>query len=309
LADGGHAGGHSGGSAHSAGPSSVQRQAAFFVFIIAAAACIFYAGVLGLQVHPIIWGAILAVLAFGAWLSPRVVEFKEYERGVFFRLGKFDKIAGPGVHMWYPVIDSYDRVDMRTFSVRVPSQPVITSDNISVEAGVVFLLRVKDAKLAILEVKDYQSEITATASATLREVASRFTLQEVLDDAEKLDEAMIECIAPLASKWGLTLVKLDVENITLPPEIKDAMDARRQAIEKKAKMETEAQAQGLVLEGLDKVASNLSPTTMEYLYLDTMRKIADGRSTKIVLPLELSRIAESISQTLSDRPPGRSRIE
>lgn len=301
MADSGH-GGHAGGQTHSDGTSSQQRQAAFFVFILAAAGAIFYLGVLGLQIHPIIWGAILLALALMAWLSPRIVEFKEYERGVFFRLGKFHYVAGPGIHLWFPVFDSFDRVDMRVFRVKVPSQQVITADNISVNVNVVFLLRVRDAKKAVLEVKDYQTEITEISSSELRNAASRYDLQEMLDDTDMLDKKMIAAITPLASQWGLELVKLAVEKIELPPEIKDAMDARRQAIERKAKLETDAQASEMVLEGINKVASNLSPATLEYLYLDTMRKMADGKATKLVVPIELSRIAEAISQTLSARP-------
>jgi regulator of protease activity HflC (stomatin/prohibitin superfamily) len=279
----------------------MQRQAAFFVFIIAAAAAIFYIGIIGLAVNPILWGTLLLVLAFIALLSPRAVEFKEYERGVFFRFGKFSHVAQPGVHLWFPVIDSYDRVDIRVFSVKVPSQQVITSDNISVDVGVAFLLRVKDAKRAVIEVKDYQTEITEFTSSELRNSASQFTLQEMLDDTNQLDSKMIATITPLASQWGLELVKLAVEDIKLPPEIKDAMDARRQAIERKAKLETDAEASQLVLQRINEVASTLSSATLEYLYLDTMRKMADGKATKIVLPMELSRIAEAISATLAAR--------
>ncbi len=279
---------------------SLGRQAALFLLLVAGIISVVYAGIVGMQVYPLLWAMILFAAAGLFYLSPRIAEFMEYERGVFFRFGKFNYVASAGIHLWFPVFDSYQRVDMRVFRVQVPVQPVITSDNITVKIGVVFMVKVTDAKKAVLEVRDYKHEITDLSSAELRNAVSKYTLQEVLDETDKIHDQMVVAIERIASSWGLQLARLAVETIEIPPEIKAAMDARRQAIERKAAIETNAQARKSVITVLNEAAGNLSPTTMEFLYLETLRRMADGKSTKIVLPMELSKIAEFAAKKLGN---------
>lgn len=279
---------------------SLGRQAALFLLLVGGIISVVYAGIIGLQVYPLLWALILLVSAGFLYLSPRVAEFMEYERGVFFRFGKFNYVASPGIHLWFPIFDSYQRVDMRIFRVHVPVQPVITNDNITVKVSVVFMVRVTDAKKAVLEVKDYKNEITDLSSAELRNAVSKYSLQEVLDETDKIHDQMVAAIERIASSWGLQLARLAVETIEIPPEIKNAMDARRQAIEKKATIETNAQARKAVIQVLNEAASNLSPTTMEFLYLETLRRMAEGKSTKIILPMEITKIAEFAAKKIGN---------
>lgn len=297
--------GHDSHSSASPSLSGAQQRAAVFVTIIAAAIALGYGGLVLLKLNPIVWAGILVLLAAVIWLSPRVIEFREYERGVFFRFGRFSKVGGPGAVLFYPRIESFVRADLRDTPLDIPPQSVITLDNITLTIDTVCEVRITDPKLMVLTVREFQKSLVNSLAAELRNTISQMTLADVLDHADDVSARLITAISPRAAEWGITIRRVEIEKVTLPDELRAAMNARKEAEERKLRLETDAQARTVVLDSLNLSASKLTPTTLEYLYLDTLKRMADGRATKIVLPAELSRLAEVIGGRIGRRPnPG-----
>ncbi len=282
--------------------SGQQRRAAIFVALIAAALVIGYGTLFVLRLHPIAAGILILLGALLIWLAPRLVSFRDYERGVFFRFGKFLRVAGPGPVITFPSIESYVRVDLRENRIDLPPQPVITQDNISITVDVVCMVKVTDPKKAVLNVKDYQHALSDLLYAEIRNAVSELPLQSVLDRTDDIRKVMLDHTTPTAESWGVKIVRVEIERILLPDELRLAFNARREAEEKKARIQVEAEARQVMLNLLNESASQLSPATMEYLYLDTLKRMAEGRATKFILPAELSRLAEVVGARLLTRP-------
>ncbi len=243
---------------------------------------------------------VIGIIAIAAFLffTPTVVEFKEYERGVLFTFGKFKKVAGPGWFVNWPVFESYTLVDLRTSTIDLPTQEVITKDDVDLHVDAIIYQRVVDPKKAVLEIKDYKSAMRELLKSQIRSVIGKMTLEEVIEHTEDINNELKTILKPVAEEWGVATMKVEVQSIELPPSLVEAMTKRRESGEYKIKLETEAQAKQLSLEILDKATSKLDSKTMAYLYIDSLKAIANGRANKIIIPLELSHMADSISEKM-----------
>lgn len=266
-----------------------------FVAILAAALALALGSVLVLKLNPLVAFLLLAVVAIVLVFLPKTEVFTEYERGVLFRLGKYEKTVGPGLVITFPVVDRVVRIDMRDQLVDVPPQDVITRDNIKINIDTIVYTRVVDARKAVVSVKDYQRAISGILQAEIRNIVSKMDLENVLEKTEDINLLLTRRAKETADQWGVTATRVEVEHIILPPALTDAMRQRREAEEKKARVIIEAEARTAYVSALNETASKLSPTTMQYLYLDSLKRIGESGSTKIVLPMELSSFLESIT--------------
>lgn len=272
----------------------MDRQVTVFVLVIAAAALVAYV-LIASQLPPALLIAGLLALALVLVFFPRFIELKEYERGVFFRLGKFDKVAGPGWILFFPAIDSFERVDLRTRALGIEPQNVVTQDNITLKVDAVVYLRVVDPKKVIIKVRDVQGAVTHLLHSQIRNVIGKMTIDEVIRKTEEIDNALYSTIKNVEDDWGIFTQNVEIQSIELPPGLIAAMQKRKEAGEYKAKLETEAQAREISLDILDRAASKLSDKTMSLLYVDALKTIANGKSNKIIFPLELSRLASNLA--------------
>ncbi|MFQ5405703.1 MAG: SPFH domain-containing protein [Candidatus Micrarchaeia archaeon] len=280
----------------------MDRQAFVFVAVISAALVI--AGIVLSGGIPLWQFFLLLLVGVPVVLFfPYRVVVKEYERIVVFRFGKFVGVQGPGWFWHFSRIETYERVDLRVQAVDIPPQQVITRDNIEFTIDAVIYLKVVDAEKAITTVKDYKGAAVFFTQTQIRNSIGKLLLEEVIARTEEVNEQARAALDDVASKWGIKTVKVEIQTITPPEELVVAMRKRMEAQVLKARVETEAQARQVSIDILDKAASKMSDRTLAYLYLDALKKIADGKSSKIIFPLELSRLASVISKTLS---PARS---
>lgn len=247
----------------------------------------------------IIIGLAVALLAVSS-VSPRLVEFKEFERGVMFRFGKFLKVRGPGWVIYWPAFESYVLTDLRTQTVDLPKQPVITRDDVEIKVDSVIYEKVVDPKKAVIEVKDFKNAMRELLRSQIRNTIGKMELEEVLERTEELGTDLRNTLKPVADEWGVAISKVEIQQIDLPHTLVEALHKRREAGEYKVKLETEAQAKQLSLDILDKAASKMSSNTMAVLYMDAMKTIANGRSTKILFPMELANLAKSLTGKLNE---------
>ncbi len=275
-----------------------NRQAVVFVVILAMVAVIVFVVASGAVPFGVAL-PFLALVAVAYLLKPDLVEFKEYERGVVFRFGKYDRIVGPGLSVFFPFIDKYQLVDVRTQTIDIPSQDVITLDNIKIKVDAIIYAKIADPAASVTQVQNFRQAIAVQVHAEIRDAVGKMALDDVVTHADQINARVQASLAETCKQWGIQIIKVDLESIELPPTLVDAMRKRKEANEYKVKVETEATAKNVSLGILDEAVSKMSDRTLAYLYLDALKKIADGKSNKIIFPLELSRLASMLSARMS----------
>lgn len=278
----------------------MNRQVIVFIAIIAAAITLF-AFMSYARIPFTVAIALLVVIAVATQFFPELLELKEYERAVVFQLGKYKRTVGPGWVLIFPILEKYVLVDMRTQTIDTPPQTMITRDDVRVKVDAVLYLRVVDPKKAIIEIKDFKTAAVELLKSNIRNAIAKMDLEELLEKTEELDAELQIVIKHGASDWGVAVHRVEVQSIELPPELVVAMRKRKEALEYKTKAEIEASARQISLEILEKAASKMSDRTLAYLYIDALKKISEGKSNKIIFPLELSHLASMLSGKLTER--------
>jgi regulator of protease activity HflC (stomatin/prohibitin superfamily) len=233
---------------------------------------------------------VIAILVF-IFLATSVRIVPEYERAVIFRLGRAIGAKGPGLFILVPIIDRMVKVDLRTVTLDVPSQDIITKDNVSVSVDAVVYFRVVDPVRAIVEVEDYQYATSQIAQTTLRSVCGSVELDELLSEREKLNLKLQELIDKQTDPWGVKVVAVELKKVDLPEELRRAMARQAEAErERRAKIIT-AEAEYQAAEKLADAAQILAsqPLALQLRYLETIQNVVSkpGNTVLIPLPIEM----------------------
>src|SRR5215211_4454544 len=215
---------------------------------------------------------------------------REYERGVIFRLGRLlPEPKGPGLFLLIPVIDRMVKVDLRTVTLNVPPQEVITKDNVPVRVNAVAYFRIIDPERAIVQVENFMVATSQIAQTTLRSVLGQHTLDELLSERDKINEILQRIIDEATSPWGIKVSIVEVKDVEIPSGMQRAMARQAEAErERRAKViaaEGEFQASQKLREAADVMSAN--PITLQLRFLQTMLEISSERSTTTFLPLPL----------------------
>ncbi|HFC98650.1 MAG TPA: slipin family protein [Thermosulfurimonas dismutans] len=231
---------------------------------------------------------ILAVL----FLASALRVLKEYERAVVFRLGRFIGVKGPGLIILIPVIDKMVKVDLRVVTLDVPTQEVITRDNVSVKVNAVVYFRVIEPEKAVIQVEDYFYATSQLAQTTLRSICGQAELDEILAEREKLSMKIQQILDADTDPWGIKVSKVEIKEIDLPEEMKRAMARQAEAErERRAKIinaEGEYQAAKTLAEAARIMAE--SPAAIQLRFLQTLREVAAENNSTLVFPLPLDLI-------------------
>lgn len=236
---------------------------------------------------PLMVIAILVVIFLAA--SLRIVP--EYQRAVIFRLGRVIGAKGPGLFILIPIIDRMVKVDLRTVTLDVPTQDIITKDNVSVSVDAVVYFRVVDPVRAIVEVENYLYATSQIAQTTLRSVCGAVELDELLSEREKLNLKLQEIIDRQTDPWGVKVVAVELKRIDLPEELRRAMARQAEAErERRAKIitaEAEYQAAQKLADAARILASQ--PLALQLRYLETIQNVVSkpGNTVLIPLPIEM----------------------
>jgi regulator of protease activity HflC (stomatin/prohibitin superfamily) len=212
---------------------------------------------------------------------------KEYERAVVFRLGRMVSPRGPGIIYVIPLIEKMLRIDLRTVTLDVPPQDVITRDNVSVKVSAVLYFRVIDPNRAIREVQNYLFATSQLAQVTLRSVCGQAELDELLAEREKMNTRIQEILDSETEPWGIKVVLVEIRDIDLPQEMQRAMAKQAEAErERRAKVihaEGEFQASEKLAEAAAIIAKE--PSSMHLRFLQSLVQVAAENNTTIVLPV------------------------
>jgi len=236
---------------------------------------------------------IIIVLAFAVLVllsSLRVL--REYERGVVFQLGRFWKVKGPGLILVIPVIQQMVRVDLRTLVFDVPTQDVISRDNVSVKVNAVVYFRVVDPQKAIINVEDFFAATSQLAQTTLRSVLGQHELDEMLAERDKLNRDIQTILDAQTESWGIKVSNVEIKQIDLGENMIRAMARQAEAErERRAKIihaEGEKQAAAMLVDAASALSSQ--PQAIQLRYLQTLLEISGDKSSTIIFPLPMDLI-------------------
>ena len=213
----------------------------------------------------------------------------EYERGVIFRLGKFSQIKGPGLIILIPIMDRMVKVSLRTVALDVPSQDIITRDNVSVKVNAVVYLRVIEPQRAIIQVEDFLYASSLVSQTTLRSVLGQSEMDELLAHRDIINAKLKELIDAETEPWGVKVMNVELKNVDLPQEMIRAMSRQAEAErDKRAKIinsEGEFQSAAKLSEAASILGSN--SYAMQLRYLQVMTEIAVEKTSTLIIPLPM----------------------
>jgi regulator of protease activity HflC (stomatin/prohibitin superfamily) len=244
----------------------------------------------------VVVAALVVIVLLIAATAVRIL--REYERGVVFRLGRLIALKGPGLRFLIPLVDQMVRVDLRTVTLNIPPQEVITRDNVTVRVNAVAYFRVMDPDKAITEIENYLVATSQIAQTTLRSVLGKAELDALLAERETLNKELQSIIDEQTEPWGIKVSTVEVKDVELPQDMQRAIALQAQAErERRAKIigaEGEYQAAQKLSDAADIMSRN--PATMQLRYLQTLLQIGVNNTTIVFpLPIELMETFKTIS--------------
>jgi regulator of protease activity HflC (stomatin/prohibitin superfamily) len=244
--------------------------------------------------------ATIFLIVLGLLLSGIKI-LKEYERGVIFRLGRLVAARGPGIIYVIPLIERMRRVELRTVTMEVPPQDVITKDNVSVKVSAVLYFRVIDPNRAVVDVADFLYATSQLAQTTLRSVCGQAELDELLAERDKINTHIQDILDTQTDPWGIKVVTVEVKHIDLPQEM-------QRAIARQAEAERERRAKVINAEGEFQAAQKLAdasavigqhPMALQLRFLQTLTEVASENNSTTVFPLPI----DLLKPFLRSEPP------
>ena len=235
----------------------------------------------------IVIGVLVAIGLLIAAASVHVL--REYERGVVFRLGRLSQLKGPGVILLVPFINRLVRVSLRTVTLQVPPQEVITRDNVPARVTAVTYFRVVDPNKSIVEIQDVLAATSQIAQTTLRSVLGKADLDTLLSEREQLNSSLQQIIDDQTEPWGIKVTTVEIKDVEIPERMQRSIARQAEAErERRAKIidaEGEFQAAARLLEAANQISQN--PVTIQLRYLQTLREIGGNENSTIVFPFPL----------------------
>jgi len=235
----------------------------------------------------IVLAILIATAVALAAASVRVL--REYERAVVFRLGRVIDEKGPGLVLLIPAVDRMVRVSLRTVTLRIPPQEIITRDNVQVRVAAVAYFRVIDSRRAVLDVEDYMNATLQIAQTTLRSVLGKAELDTLLAERERLNEALQQIIDEQTEPWGIKATIVEIKDVEIPERMQQALarqaEAERNRRAKVINAEGEFQAADRLAQAADVIRPN--PVTLQLRYLQTLTELASEKNSTIVFPLPI----------------------
>jgi regulator of protease activity HflC (stomatin/prohibitin superfamily) len=241
------------------------------------------------------------IVVLVALLASAIKILREYERGVVFQLGRFWKVKGPGLIILIPIVQTMERVDLRTIVMDVPSQDLITRDNVSVKVNAVVYFRVVDSQKAIINVERFLDAVSQLSQTTLRSVLGKHDLDELLSERDKLNRDLQELLDQQTDAWGVKVSNVEIKHV-------DINESMIRAIAKQAEAERQRRAKVIHAEGEKQAAEKLvaaakelgqDPRAIQLRYLQTLTEIAGEKNSTIVFPLPMDLVEPMLAKLKS----------
>lgn len=228
-----------------------------------------------------------------------IKKYDEFERGIIFRMGKFNRVVGPGWVIVIPFFEKeYKRIDARTHMIDLNVDEVFTMDDLRLEIEGLFYYRIIDPEKALLKIENYEKGITSMISAETRNTVGSLNMRDVFANINKLNELLLDKIRHNSWKWGIDVSMIQLRSVTPPLEIAEAMQSKEIAAQQLQAQRFRAEAQKVTLSALGKAGKNLDDTTMMYLYIQAIKELGGGEGAKLIFPAEFMKIVDGIGGNL-----------
>jgi regulator of protease activity HflC (stomatin/prohibitin superfamily) len=250
----------------------------------------------------LIYFLVLIALVYAA-VSIRVL--RQYERGVVFLLGKFESVRGPGLTLIFVPFQQMVRVALRTVTMQIPSQKIITRDNVSIDIAAVAYYHISDPERAVIAIENVNNAINQISQTTVRNVVGRFSLDQLLSDTSSINEQIKNVIDMHTEPWGTQVTAVEIKDITLPENMQRAMakeaEAERERRAKIVAAEGEYQAAVKLGEAADIISQH--PVALQLRTLQTMAEISVEKNSTIIFPAQfMSTVQEAVALLAKDAP-------
>ncbi|NLE11312.1 MAG: slipin family protein [Actinobacteria bacterium] len=244
--------------------------------------------------------ALVIIILFAA-----IKVFPEYQRGVIFRLGRINPPKGPGIFAIIPIVDRVVRVDLRTITMDVPAQEVITKDNVPVKVNAVAYFRVIDPTKAIIEVENYIVATSQIAQTTLRSVLGQSDLDHLLTERDKLNTRLQEIIDEQTDPWGVKVSIVEIKDVEIPASMQRAMARQAEAERERRAKVIAAEGEYQASEKLEQAAVVLSktPAAIQLRYLQTLVEIAAEKNSTTLFPIPIDLLGQFMNKDMTPAPP------
>ena len=221
---------------------------------------------------------------------------REYERGLVFRLGRFAGTRGPGLFLIIPIIDKIVRIDLRIITLDVPSQEVITKDNIPITVDAVLYFKISDPQKATIEVENYMMATSQNSQTSLRGVVGSSSLDELLSEREKINQKLHEIIDRATDPWGIKVTAVEIKHVEIPKDMQRAIAKQAEAERQKRAKIILAEGEYLAAKKLKEAGEVLGADPITLRYLETLTDTAKEPNTTILFPVELFGIFQKIKK-------------
>src|SRR5258706_11236008 len=251
----------------------------------------------------------VVVVVLALFLISAIKVAREYERGIVFRLGRlFPEPKGPGLFILIPIVDRMVKVDLRTITLQIPPQEVITKDNVPVRVNAVAYFRIVDPKAAIVQIENYMVATSQIAQTTLRSVLGQHSLDELLSEREKINAILQGIIDEQTAPWGIKVSIVEVKDVEIPQGMQRAMARQAEAERERRAKVINAEGEFQASERLKDAALVIEehPTALQLRYLQTLLELGSSASTTIVFPAPVDIISSFLPKQSPSRGDGSS---
>jgi len=255
------------------------------------------------------WPIIGVVIFVVIIIIPMAIKIvAEYERGVIFRLGRLLGAKGPGLFLIIPFVDRMVKVDLRVVTMDVPSQEVITKDNVTVRVNAVVYFRVVDPEASVVKVLDHIRATSQISQTTLRNVLGQSELDELLTQREKLNQMLQQIIDEHTDPWGVKVSTVEIKEVELAEQMKRMMAAQAEAERERRAKIIHADGEFQASERLAQAGAIIGkePTTLQLRYLQTLTEIASERNSTLIFPLPIDLISMFMNRGGGQQSGGKS---
>jgi len=242
------------------------------------------------------WWLIVAVV----FLAAGIKVVNEYERGVKFTLGKFSGVIGPGLRFVIPILQTWQKVDIRTKVIDVPDQDAITRDNVSIKVNAVLYFKVADSEKAIIQVEHYAYAVSQLAQTTMRDVVGEVSLDELLSKRDAVSSKIRLIVDKATDPWGIKVESVELKHVELPEDLKRVIGKEAEAERERRAVIIKADGEVVAANNIAKAAKTLAiaPGALHLRTLQSINDISSDQSNTIVfaIPLEILRAFEKVSK-------------
>ncbi|HOD89493.1 MAG TPA: SPFH domain-containing protein [archaeon] len=251
----------------------------------------------------LLWTLGIILIIFLLFKLKIIIQLKEYERAVVFRFGKLKRVLNPGWRFIIPGIEKAEIVSLRTQVIDTQPQIALTKDNIELKIDSVVYVSVKEDKQSVInsviKVEELKEAITLFVIAELRNVIGELNSSEVIQNIKKINDNLKSRLDEVSKDWGIKVQSVEITEIKLPEDIITAMHEQKAAVERKLAIYELAEGEKAKIQAVKEATENLSEKAVIYYYIKALEKMAEGQSSKIIFPLELTNILNKISSNIS----------